>query len=131
MQRDKVPPGAKTEIMGRFWLSKDGKNFLGKGRVDLLERIGKYGSIAEAARTVGMSYKAAWDAVDAMNRLSPQPLVVRTSGGRDGGGTQLTEAGRQTISMFRLLEREHGRFMSAMTRRFGSLNINSSKRRNQ
>lgn len=129
MPRDKVALGEKAEIMGRFWLCKGGKNFLGRGRVDLLERIGECGSIAKAARAVGMSYKAAWDAVDIMNRLSPEPLVVRISGGKDGGGTQLTEAGKRIIGMFRLMEREHREFMSAMTRRFGSLKLTADKRR--
>jgi len=53
-----------------------------------------------------MSYKAAWDAVDAMNNLSDRALVERSAGGRQGGGTQLTDAGRRLVAMYRALERE-------------------------
>ena len=54
-----------------------------------------------------MSYKAAWDAIDAMNNLSEQPLVERSTGGRQGGGTCLTAAGRRLIATYRALEHEH------------------------
>jgi molybdate transport system regulatory protein len=54
-----------------------------------------------------MSYKAAWDAVDAMSNLADEPLVTRTSGGRSGGGTQLTEYGHRVVSFYRALEAEY------------------------
>ena len=55
---------------------------------------------------MGMSYKAAWQAVEMMNNLSKQPLVERQSGGRHGGGTILTRHGHRTIALYRHLERE-------------------------
>lgn len=58
---------------GRLWITKDSKNFLGRGRVVLLEQIQKTGSIHAAAKAMKMSYKSAWDAVDAMNNLSDTP----------------------------------------------------------
>ena len=65
------------EISGRLWLNREGHGYLGAGRIALLERIGETGSIAQAARSMGMSYKAAWDAVEAMNNLADRPLVAR------------------------------------------------------
>ena len=50
-------------------------NFLGDKRIRLLEAIDQQGSISQAAKAVPMSYKAAWDAVDDMNNVAPQPLV--------------------------------------------------------
>lgn len=80
---------------------------LGDTRVRLLEAIDRLGSINQAAKAVPLSYKAAWDAIDTMNNLSPQPLVLRVTGGRQGGGTQLTDYGRRMVAMYRALEQEY------------------------
>ena len=69
---------------------RDGKNFIGKGRIQLLEEIGKTGSIAQAARNMKMSYKAAWDAVDIMNKLAKKRIVIKKYGRKGGGQTNLT-----------------------------------------
>lgn len=79
---------------------------IGDTRIRLLEAIAKHGSIAQAAKQVPLSYKSAWDAVDEMNNLAERALVERTIGGAQGGGTRLTDHGRQLISMFRALEGE-------------------------
>ena len=68
--------------------------FLGDTRIRLLEAIAIHGSISQAAKKVPLSYKAAWDAIDNMNNLAEQPLVLRSAGGRQGGGTQLTAYGK-------------------------------------
>lgn len=62
-------------------------------RLSLLSAIAETGSISKAAKAVGMTYKAAWDAVDAMNNLAGEALVTMQHGGRGGGGAQLTSAG--------------------------------------
>lgn len=72
----------------------------------LLEAIAEHGSITRAAAAVPLSYKAAWDALEAMNNVSPSPLVERSTGGRQGGGTRLTDAGRELVAMYRAVERE-------------------------
>jgi molybdate transport system regulatory protein len=89
------------EIEGRIWFKKAGKNLLGNGRVELLEKIDEYGSISKASKAMKMSYKAAWDMVDAMNNLSDKPLVQKVTGGKNGGGTQLTDAGLALINTFK------------------------------
>jgi molybdate transport system regulatory protein len=106
---------APQSVAGRLWLEKGGHNFLGHGRVELLEKIGALGSISGAARDMGMSYKAAWDAVDAMNNLSERPLVVRSTGGKHGGGTVLTDEGRRTVEMFRRVETEYREFLGRLS----------------
>ena len=102
------------EISGRLWLNRQGHGYLGAGRIALLERIGATGSIAQAARSMGMSYKTAWDAVEAMNNLADHPLVARTAGGKGGGGTHLTDYGNQVVAGYRLMEAEHRRFLDRM-----------------
>lgn len=89
----------------------------GKRWMSLLESIGTMHSISAAARAVGLSYKAAWDAVEAMNNLAAQPLVERTTGGRGGGGTLLTARGRQLVETYRVVEQENVRFMDLINTR--------------
>ena len=69
--------------------------------MDLLAGIGTHRSIAAAAREIGMTYKAAWDAVETMNNLAGAPLVERSVGGRGGGGAMLTARGRKLVATFR------------------------------
>ena len=102
------------ELSGRLWLNREGHGYLGAGRIALLERIGATGSIAQAARSMGMSYKAAWDAVEAMNNLADRPLVARATGGKGGGGTQLTDYGNQVVAGYRFIEAEHRRFLARL-----------------
>lgn len=103
----------KLEVDGQFG------QFLGDTRIRLLEAIGEHGSISQAAKAVPLSYKAAWDAVDAMNNLAEQPLVLRATGGKHGGGTQLTDYGRKVIALYRALEAE---YQAALERLTASLN---------
>jgi molybdate transport system regulatory protein len=77
---------------------------LGPGKADLLEGIRDTGSIAAAGRRMGMSYKRAWLLVEAMNAMFAAPLVTSSKGGRDGGGAELTEAGRTVLAAFRSME---------------------------
>ncbi|TLD96877.1 LysR family transcriptional regulator [Helicobacter jaachi] len=92
-------------VFARFWFEKDKKSYIGVGRAELLERIARTGSISKAAKEMGMSYKAAWDSVDIMNKLSPCPLVSSSNGGRGGGGTKLTPLGFEALEVFHKLER--------------------------
>ncbi|MDQ8022739.1 MAG: TOBE domain-containing protein [Moraxellaceae bacterium] len=96
-----------TRLVGRLEVATDLGNFLGGTRIRLLEAIAEHGSISQAAPHVPLSYKAAWDAVDAMNNLADQPLVERVSSGRQGGGTQLTDYGRRIVALYRAVEVEY------------------------
>ncbi len=97
----------ENELKGRFWIGRHDRNFLGKGRVELLKNIDKTGSISKAAKAMKMSYKAAWDAVDAMSNLAEHALVERVTGGRGGGGTRLTPYGKEVVKTFCALEEEY------------------------
>ena len=99
------------KIDGRFWLTKEGKSFLGSGRIELLERIDKTGSIHAAAKEMKMSYKAAWERINGMNEIADQPIITRTTGGRGGGGTVLTPYARELIATYHRLNELHRQFI--------------------
>ena len=79
---------------------------VGPDRIRLLEAIAGSGSISAAAKAVGLSYKGAWDAVQALNNLFERPLVAAHPGGRSGGAAAVTDAGQAVISAYRKLETE-------------------------
>ena len=83
----------RIELGGSVWMTVGGENLGGQGRMALLSLVGTHGSITHAAKAMGMSYKAAWDAIDTMNNLAGEPLVERLAGGKGGGGTRLTARG--------------------------------------
>ena len=66
-------------------------------RIDILRRLQDAGSISEAARRAGVSYKAAWQAIDILSNLAGTPLVEKVVGGAGGGGAQLTKAGKELL----------------------------------
>jgi molybdate transport system regulatory protein len=84
--------------------------------LELLERIDASGSISAAANAMGMSYKAAWQAVEAINNLSEEPLVERQPGGKHGGGTTLTQYGRRVVAAYRRLEKEREHVLANLGR---------------
>lgn len=104
-------PQSGYRVGGRVWVEKDGELYLGWGRVMLLERIDELGSIASAARSMGLGYRNAWLWIDAMNRLAPEPLVEKAPGGAGGGGARLTEAGREAIRQYRQLRTKFQSFL--------------------
>jgi molybdate transport system regulatory protein len=100
------------ELQGAIWFRAGTHDWGGKDRIALLAAIGERGSITAAARAVGLSYKAAWDAIDAMNNSAGEPLVSRAAGGKGGGGTRLTERAERLIRTYRAMEAEHARFVA-------------------
>lgn len=79
---------------------------IGPGKVRLLEEIGAHGSISAAGRALRMSYRRAWELVEAMNRGLGTPVVETAAGGAGGGGARLTPAGQAVIAQYRAIEAE-------------------------
>ncbi len=98
-------------VSGKIWLHKADREFIASDRIALLEKIRELGSITKAAKAVGISYKTAWEIIDAINNLADKPLVVRMTGGRGGGGTFLTREGAEVINNFRIIQKEHEKFL--------------------
>jgi molybdate transport system regulatory protein len=111
------PPADHTgpRLHSKLEMSTDAGAFLGDTRIRLLEAIDQHGSISQAAKHVPLSYKAAWDAVDAMNNLADKPLVERSTGGKHGGGTLLTDHGRKVVAMYRAVEGDYQRALDKLT----------------
>ena len=102
MTSDRIDPSHEAlELGGSVWFQAGAQTLGGASRIGLLAAIGETGSITSAAKAVGMSYKGAWDAVDTMNNLAGEPLVVRSTGGKGGGGTTLTPRALKLIDTFR------------------------------
>jgi molybdate transport system regulatory protein len=70
---------------------------LGPGKIRLLEAIDRSGSISQAGRALGMSYRRAWLLIDDMNRCFREPVVEAQPGGARGGGAALTGFGRKLV----------------------------------
>ena len=77
---------------------------IGPGKIGLLEAIERSGSLSAAARALGMSYRRAWLLLHNTNEGFREPVVELSVGGRDGGGTQLTEFGRRVVADYRAFE---------------------------
>jgi molybdate transport system regulatory protein len=121
-------PIAHLNLQGNFTVDADGGTFLEDSRVRLLEAIDEFGSITKAARQVPLSYKTAWDAVNAMTTMAGQPLVVRTVGGAGGGGSCLTDYGRRLVAFYRALESEYQTALAELASHVGEPNARSNFR---
>jgi molybdate transport system regulatory protein len=102
------------EVEGSLWVAVAGEPLGGHARMGLLRAVAEHGSITQAARAMGISYKGAWDAIDAMNTLSGEPLVARVTGGRGGGSTRLTARGERLVARYVQVEAVHQRFVALL-----------------
>jgi molybdate transport system regulatory protein len=73
-------------------------------RIALLQHVAEQGSITKAAKSAGLSYKAAWDAIDELNNLAQMPLVERVVGGKGGGGARLSSEGERVLRLYQKLQ---------------------------
>ena len=93
---------------------------IGPGKVALLERIGVCGSLSQAARELGLSYRRAWNLLDDLNHAFAEPVVSTATGGAHGGGAQLTRFGKELILRYRKIE---SAAESAASRQFKTLRV--------
>lgn len=106
---------SEYKIAGSLWIECDGERFFGPGRVELLQRIDETGSISTAAKQMGMSYKKAWEMIDALNKQTATPFVIRQVGGEKGGGSVITDEAKKLIAYHKLLRQRFTEFLSAET----------------
>ncbi|MHB8813518.1 MAG: winged helix-turn-helix domain-containing protein [Steroidobacteraceae bacterium] len=99
--REQAAPRA-PEI--RFRVDFDDRCSVGVGKIRLLEAIEHTGSLSQAARDIGMSYRRAWLLIGSMNAEFDTPVISATVGGSGGGGAKLTSFGRELIEAYRKLE---------------------------
>ena len=114
---NKLPGEAYSKkIRARFWIVGEQESYVGIGRIELLERIDQLGSINQAAKSMSMSYKKAWKLIQELNGMYEVPLIVKEVGGKSGGGSVVTEQGKQLIISFRKIELEMQKFLGDMER---------------
>lgn len=101
----------EIDIKSRFWITVDGLPYLGNGRVALLEAIDKHGSISSAAKEIGVSYRKAWKLIESVNNAANEALVIKSAGGKQGGGTVLTDHAKETIAKYRQLQQSCESFL--------------------
>lgn len=101
------------KVKSRIWICTEDGTFLGEGRIELLKKIDEFGSISKAAKAMKMSYKKAWELVNSMNEQSQSPIVTGKIGGKDGGGSSLSEVGKRIIKEFSLLNKNAMAFLDA------------------
>jgi molybdate transport system regulatory protein len=94
--------GASLDVRLRIDLGP--RSSIGPGKIALLERIEASGSLAQAARELGMSYRRAWLLLDDLNHALAQPVTTASVGGAGGGGARLTPFGRELIAAYREVE---------------------------
>ena len=93
---------------------------LGDDRIRLLDAIGRTGSITLAAQELGLSYRAAWDAVQTLNNLFQRPLVRASPGGRSGGSAGLTLEGNAALATLRHVQAEIALTMARLGQRLAA-----------
>ena len=108
-------------VGAELWLALDGHNLAGARRIALLAEIARVGSITQAAKAVGFSYKGAWNAIEDMSNLAGEPLLDRMVGGKGGGYTRLTARGEKLVRNFELIWQEHVRFVERLNRQANGL----------
>lgn len=89
---------------------------IGPGKIELLETIGRTGSLRQAARELGMSYRFAWRLLDSINHSFAQPATTSSVGGAGGGGVELTAFGADLIRRYRTLARRIDRLAQSAFR---------------
>lgn len=104
-------------VNGSLWLEGNGTRFFGPGPVELLQHIESTGSINQAARAMGMSYKKAWEIVNRLNTMSGSPLVLTATGGEKGGGSSISEEAKQLISHYGQLRERFRKFLQQESER--------------
>ncbi len=102
-------------VNGSIWVEGNGTRFFGPGPVELLQLIEETGSINQAARKIGMSYKKAWEIVSRLNETMGSAMVVTATGGEKGGGSTISAEAKQMIAWYQSLREKFRKFMEQET----------------
>jgi len=107
-----MPAGDAPGLKIKMQLMCGGEIAMGPGKADLLDAIGRAGSISGGARELGMSYRRAWLLVDAMNRCWQDRLVETAPGRAAGGSARVTTLGREVLARYRALQAQAAKLNS-------------------
>lgn len=107
-----------TKPIVRFRIDFDATHSVGPGKIELLEHIRETGSLSQAGKEIGMSYRRAWLLLDSLNTSFKKPVVATSVGGKAGGGAMLTEFGAALVKEYRQLEKD---FNAMAAKRFAAI----------
>ena len=109
------------KIKSRIWIESENHVLLGEGRVQLLKAIETEGSLSKAAKTLGLSYKKAWSLIDSVNKSAKKPVTINSTGGKGGGGAELTDYGKQLIAVFEEINKNCWNFLDEQIQKLDEL----------
>ncbi len=96
----------------KIWItSQDEQNILGDGKWKLLKEIDNRGSLTEAAKFIGVSYRKAWGDLKKIEETLGLVLLIKQRGGVAGGRTTLTDEGKRLLDAYEALQ---GKFQNAV-----------------
>ena len=72
----------------------------GKGVYELMKKTQTFGSLSGAYKDMKMSNSKAWKILKRAEEDLDMPLVERISGGKDGGGSKLTQEGEELLEKY-------------------------------
>ncbi len=100
-------------IKARVVVQLKGENLLGPGRIELMEKIQSTGSISEAARDMGMSYRKALQLINHINDLCGQEVILTWKGGTEHGGARLSPLGEDFVLRYKVLNAKVSAMLAA------------------
>jgi molybdate transport system regulatory protein len=92
-----------AQVKTKVWLELDGGFVIGDGGVRLLLGIVRHGSLAEAVRELGWSYRHAWGYLRQAEARLGVPVIRTRAGKGTARGMELTEAGHLLMERLRAL----------------------------
>lgn len=98
-------------VRSKVWLEEDGALCFGAGKARILKAVEKTGSLSQAARRLGMSYRHAWSAIRAAEQRIGEPLLIRRRGGNERGGAELTDYAKDLLARYRRMDVEIREFV--------------------
>ena len=115
MRQSSRYPGLTLRVLAKHFPA------MGPGKAAMIEAIDRSGSISGAAREMEMSYRRAWQLVDAINTSFTEPLIVTATGGKQGGGAVVSDLGREVVKRFRDMEVKASHAIAAEIADFSTL----------
>jgi molybdate transport system regulatory protein len=100
---------------GKIWIETPLGRFIGIGKIELMEKIQRLGSIRQAAMEMQMSYRKAWGLIEQMNQMAGTPLVVSQRGGKGGGQAVITEAGERFMTLYKTYQDNFQAFLQSQS----------------
>jgi molybdate transport system regulatory protein len=124
LSKDKSKPDSSSLHLFASTALQQGQMSPGQAKQwGLIKAVAATGSISQAAKLVGMSYKAAWDNIEKMNAQSVQPLLTRSTGGKGGGSTQLTPFGLAILKRYEDLNHYLNRYLDLLNQYSTNLEV--------